>query len=192
MFEEWKRAWRDAVANFWRELDDAGPGVGSERIAAMRRDARAARAELDRVAEELNRARAQFAEERKAEEDCRRREGLARRIGDEETARIAAEYAARHAERAAVLEAKVRAIEAELAMRRRDVEEMEAALRQLEAATGPGGAAHGPGGAVDGGGGAGVFEDDAISPEFRRMERAAREREAERRLEELKRRMSRS
>src|SRR5690606_5812923 len=155
-------------------------------------DARAARAELDRVAEELNRARGQFAEERKAEEDCRRREGLARGIGDEETARIAAEYAARHAERAAVLEAKVRAIEAELAMRRRDVEEMEAALRQLEAATGPGGAVDGAGGAVHGAGGAGVIDDEGVSPEFRRMERAAREREAERRLEELKRRMSKS
>lgn len=184
MFEEWKQAWRDAVANFWRELDEAGPGIGSERISAMRRDARAARTELERVEEELRRARAQLAEERKAEEDCRRREGLARGIGDEETARIAAEYAARHAERAAVLDAKVWAVEAELAMRRRDVEEMEAALGRLESAAGPAGAVHGTESA-------GSLDDDATPPEFRRMERAAREREAERRLEELKRRMSR-
>src|SRR5690606_24477671 len=138
MFEEWKRAWRDAVASFWRELDEAGPGAGSERVSAMRRDARAARAELDQVEAELNRARTRLAEERKAEEDCRRREGLARGIGDEETARIAAEYAARHAERAAVLEAKVRAIEAQPAMRSRDVEEMEAALRQVDHPSGLG------------------------------------------------------
>lgn len=186
MFEEWKRAWRDAVASFWRELDEAGPGAGSERVSAMRRDARAARAELDQVEAELNRARTRLAEERKAEEDCRRREGLARGIGDEETARIAAEYAARHAEHAAVLETKVRAIEAELALRRRDVEAMESALGKLEAASGAASAVHGSGSV------GGVDDDDTMPPEFRRMERAAREREAERRLEELKRRMSKS
>ncbi|HEX7119532.1 MAG TPA: hypothetical protein VF212_12130 [Longimicrobiales bacterium] len=182
MFEDWKQAWRDAVANFWRELDDAGGAAAdAERIAAMRRDVRAARAELDRVAAELGRARDQLAEERQAEQSCRRRERLARGIGDDETARIAAEYAARHAERAGVLDRKVRAIEDELALRRRDVEEMESALRAVRSAA----AAPEVGGVDD----PATAGDEAAEREFRRMERRAREREAERRLEELKRGM---
>ena len=82
MFEEWKRAWRDAVASFWRELDEAGPGAGSERVSAMRRDARAARAELDQVEAELNRARTRLAEERSVAEVAGAVEALA--AGDAE------------------------------------------------------------------------------------------------------------
>ncbi|HEX7120199.1 MAG TPA: hypothetical protein VF212_15500 [Longimicrobiales bacterium] len=197
MFEQWKKAWRDAVASFWQELDDTDGAAAPERLAAMRRDARAARAELERVTAELERARGQLAEEREAEQRCRRRESLARGIGDEETARVAAEFAARHAERTGVLARKVDAIEAELALRRRDVEEMESALRAVEAAgAAVGGAAGAAGGGGSGGapnaGGAGeplTEADAARDREFRRMEREAREEEAERRLEELKRRM---
>lgn len=181
MFEHWRQAWREAVENFWTELDRDG-GASRERIAAMRRDVRRVRGELDRVLADLARSREELAEERSAEQSCRRREALARDIQDEETARLAAEFAERHAERSSVLERKVQALEAEAEMRRRDLGEMESALREVEAATerlGGDRASADP-----------LSEDDTPEArEFRRMEREAREREAERRLEELKRRM---
>lgn len=181
MFEQWKQAWREAVKNFWRELDrEDDVGAAGERVAAMRRDVRSARAELERVLADLSRAREQLGTEREAEQSCRRRESLALGIGDAETARLAAEYAARHAERAAVLERKVQALEAEAELRRRDLGEMEAALRDVEAtAEALGGRpTYDP-----------LSDDDPRGEEFRRMEREAREQEAERRLKELKRRM---
>lgn len=199
MFEDWKRAWRDAVESFWRELeDDEGAAPTPERAAAMRRDVRAARSELESVVVDLTRTREQIEAERAEEQRCLRRESMARGIGDDETARIAAEYAVRHAERAGVLERKVEALEDEIRLRRRDVEEMESALRRVEAGSGAAGGV-GPGGAGSatgaGAGGAGMprdpltAEDEARDREFRRMAREAREKDAERRLEELKRRM---
>src|SRR5690606_30176561 len=100
MFEDWKQAWREAVANFQRELEDE---PGDETTRAMRRDERKAADALRRLDAELAAARSNAAAERSEEAVCRRREGLARNAGEEETARIAAEFAGRHAERALVL-----------------------------------------------------------------------------------------
>jgi len=183
MFDAWKQAWRDAVKNFWQELEPEAHGADpARRIGAMRRDLDAARAELDRIEADLARARRQLAEERESESTCRRREELARGIGDDETARIAAEFAARHAERAAVLDQKVRALEAEHALMRRDFQAMETAFASAAAEAGPG-----PAPSLDSPGV--VPDDDPRGEEFRRLEQEARERAAEARLEELKRRM---
>jgi hypothetical protein len=186
MFDAWKQAWRDAVKNFWKELEPEAYGADpARRIGAMRRDLDAARAELDRIEADLGRARRQLAEERESETTCRRREELARGIGDDETARIAAEFAARHAERAAILDQKVRALEAEHALMRRDFQAMESAFATAaaEAGTdsGPAPSLDSPGVVPD--------DDDPRGEEFRRLEPEARERAAEARLEELKRRM---
>ncbi|HEX7049700.1 MAG TPA: hypothetical protein VF188_05760 [Longimicrobiales bacterium] len=173
MIETWKQAWRDAVENFWRELR-AG-AEGEERAAAMLRELRRARAEARRAEAELARARHQLAEEREAERICRRREALARDIDDIETARIAADFAARHAERAAVAEQKVQALEAEQALRESDLREMAAQLEALDPAAG----SH-------------TADDPLEDPaerEFQRLDQDARERAAAERLEELKRRM---
>ncbi|MGH7443924.1 MAG: hypothetical protein ACREKM_03565, partial [Longimicrobiales bacterium] len=113
MFEDWKQAWRQAVENFQRELDD---DRGDDATRAMRRDERTTADALPRLDSELATARKNAAAERTAESVCRRREGLARNIGDDETAAIAAEYAERHAERAAILERKADVLEAERAL----------------------------------------------------------------------------
>src|SRR5690606_28629127 len=105
MFEDLRKAWREAVENFRRELDSDDADVGGgPRISAMRRDLDTADRELRRLRAELSRAKRRLEEEQKELEVCRRRESLARGIGDEETAEIARRFAEKHAERAAVLE----------------------------------------------------------------------------------------
>ncbi|NLG61637.1 MAG: hypothetical protein GX539_05285 [Candidatus Cloacimonetes bacterium] len=184
MFEDWKQAWREAVANFQRELEDE-PGDATTR--AMRRDERTAAESLRRLDAELAAARRNAEAERNEEAVCRRREGLAVKVGDTETARIAAEYAERHAERAVVLERKIEVLEAERLLLLGDLERMRAALRERgvepRVESGTGGPSFEPSSGPD------LREREREEQRFRRMEREARERAAEERLEELKRKL---
>lgn len=189
MFDAWIRAWKDAVENFRRELDPELYGPASHRMTdAMRRDIATARHALHRVERELDTTRRDLARELENEENCRRREQLARGIDDLETAHIAAEYARRHAERAAVLRRKVDVLTAERDLLRRDLDAMLASIQQLD----PGSdlpprdadaSRFGPTTHPD------IDDDDGIEADFDRLNRQARERAAEARLEELKRKL---
>ncbi len=230
MFEELRQAWREAVDNFYRELGtDAPEGDVAGRLAGMRRDHAAAEKAVQRVHAERRRAEVELAREREEEATCRRRQQMAARIEDEETAGIAAEFAERHGRRAVVLEQVVVALTAEWELRTTDLSEMRQALEEAEsrlradpppgslghagggnggagagaASAGPGdsGAGSGSGGAFDpraagGSSDAGSspfardpFQDEEREKVFQRMEKEARERAAEQRLEELKRKM---
>lgn len=174
MFDELRRAWREAVENFRRELhaeDDArDPDLG--------RDIASARSDIRRLEAELRETRARLAAEREAEQTCVRRERLALQIGDMATASIAADFAARHRERAALLERKEAVLAAEHALRARELFELEelASRRRLD-----------PDGSI---GWSGATLGDGVDPgPFDRLEKDARERAAAARLEELKRRM---
>ena len=173
MFEEFRRAWQEAVGNFWREVraEEGGSDAG------VYREVGRARTQLERLDAEIGETRRRMMEERKQAEVCDRRERMARGIGDAETARVAAEYGARHRERAAVLERKAEALEAERSLCRRDLDEME---RVLQASGRP-----------DPGRIAEELDRDPHEAEFRDLEDASRDRAAEERLEELKRRMGR-
>lgn len=177
MFDEWKKAWRDAVDNFRREAGLAEAGAGA---AGAVREVYGARAALRQLELEARRAARELAREREEEETCRRRESMAARIGDAETARIAADHAARHSERAQILARKVEVLEAELGLRTRELREMET----MVAAAGGDTTADAPPRSV-----ADPGAREREDTDFHRMERAARERAAEARLEELKRRM---
>jgi hypothetical protein len=173
MFKAWKQAWKEAVDNFRRELDPER--YGAARAAAMRRDLARAESELERLEGDLARSRSALEAERAEEARCRRQEALATNIADHETARLAAQYAARHAERAAVLEQKVHALEAEHALMQRDLEQMSATLGTVAPDPAPDTPL--------------ADEADRNDADFHRLEQEARERAAEARLEELKRRM---
>lgn len=177
MFEDWKHAWRQAVDNFRRELgtDEAGPEAAGG--AGTRRELTMARSALRKLDYELRRAEEELERERREEATCRRREGLARDIGDEETARLAAEYAARSAECVAVLARKVEVLGAERDLRGRDMEAMEQIARDRQ------GLVVGPEPAPE------PDHAEREAAEFRRMERSAREKAAQMRLEELRRQM---
>jgi len=180
MFEDWKKAWQQAVQNFQRELAADEPETVPH-VAAMRRDVAAARNALARLSQDLADARAEAAREREEEQTCIRRQHLAERIGDRETADLAASWAERHAQKAAVLEHKAEVLAAELDLRRSELQQMEAHVAQAAASIGAAPSAEAP--RTTAPPRSDQVRDDA---EFRRLDREARERAAEARLEELK------
>jgi len=128
--------------------------------------------------------------ERRELETMRRRKGYAAGINDAETLTLAEKYEAHHAERVAVLERKLDAQEAELAIAEREVAEMTAELKQATLGI-PGAPSINQAAAAE----ADAILDDSsnIASELDAMGRArarsAREADAEQRLAELKRRM---
>jgi hypothetical protein len=179
MFEDWKQAWRQAVENFHREAGDGTSGA-PPRIRAMERELTSASGALGRLDEEIARTRRDHEKEREAEQVCRRREALARDVNDGETVRLAAEFAERHAQRAAVLERKIAVLDDARELLSRDVGEMRRMLADVAPDADP---------RVADGNAASRADDGASAHEFSKLEREAREREADQRLEELKRKM---
>ena len=133
MFESLLSAFREAVKNFKDELhrDDVPEAVDSL-LRGMRVEASEARSRLHGLEDGIRRARAEAAREAGEVETCQRRAKMARAIGDEETARIAAEYATRHERRKQVLELKASALEQEMELLRTDSEEMLVKIRAAE------------------------------------------------------------
>lgn len=169
MFREFKRAWKQAVDNFWQELEaDGGQDAAYREVARVRN-------QLDELEDAIADTRTRLAHETEQVDICVRRKRMADDIGDTETARVAAEYRERHSERAAVLEKKLEALEAERRLCRRDLQEMEKALQEgrLQSARAE-------------------LEDLNRHPaedSFRNLEDSDRTRSAEERLDELKKRM---
>ena len=134
--------------------------------------------------------RARLEAERRELVTVRRRRELAAGISDAETVAIAERFEAQHAERSAVLEAKLAAQEAEVALLDRDLADMTAQLKAASAGAGDGPAPRGPTDAE-----LGLPDDAPLRGELnelrRASERAAKEREAEDRLAELKKKMGR-
>jgi hypothetical protein len=181
MFNDWKQAWQQAVENFQREMTDGASGTGPS-VRAMEREIVSARGALAKLDDEIRRTDRAAAAEREGEDVCRRREALAREAADEETVRVAAEFAARHAQRAAVLTRKLAVLQEERDLLARDVDEMQRVIATAAPATaGPAAPRERMSPTRD--------EDAARDREFSNLERDARERAAAERLEELKRRM---
>lgn len=147
-----------------------------------------ARLGLDDLRAGLDKTRERLAGEERELETTRRRKQLAEGINDRETVDIAAKYEQMHTERVDVLRQRVAAQEAELALAERDVASMSSELKAVLAGTDS--AVHAAVGDA-----AGEVPDDAsklrdeIDSMGRARERADREADAARRLDELKRRM---
>lgn len=143
-----KEAFREAVDNFREELnrDSIGPGTGAvdRSLAGMRKEVSAAEAYLDRLETEIRDSAAEAEREAAEVATCRRREAMARKIQDEETARIAVEYATRHERREQVLRRKVAALQEELVIRREEAQEMRTTLEQANGLRNAAGAGDGP------------------------------------------------
>lgn len=133
MFENLRSAFREAVDNFNRELGrDDVPEAVSKLLSAMRDEVTEAKTRLRDLEEGIERARAEAAREARDIETCDRREAMALKIGDEETARVAAEYREKHTARKNVLEKKAAALEEELRIRRAEIEEMLDKIREAQ------------------------------------------------------------
>ena len=98
----------------------------------MKREAADTKAEIRRLEEAIRGAMENAEKEKSSGKTCRRREKLALDISDEETARVAREYAEKHEHRRSVLEHKALALKEELDMRQEEFQEMIEAIKDAE------------------------------------------------------------
>lgn len=150
-----------------------------------------ARLGLDDMRDALAKARQRLAAEERELETVRRRKQLAEGIGDRETADVAAKFEQQHAEHVEVLRQKVAAQEAELSLAEKEVGEMSAELKAVLSGGSIGGVGAGPVRAdgLEDMDTTGASLRDEIDSLGRNRDRADREAEAARRLDELKRKM---
>lgn len=133
MFQDLLDAFRQAVENFKSELNrDQVPEAVDRLVTAMRKELQATNEEVDRLKEEIRTTLQTSEEERKEAATCKRRQELAQKIGDEDTAEVAGEFADKHERRARVLERKALALQEELELRQGELQEMEATVREAE------------------------------------------------------------
>ena len=134
MLKNLQSVFRDAWQAFHAELGRREPeDEVAELLRLMRREMVDARAALPVLDEAVRETEAELTAERKAIEQCLRRQKMAERIADAETARVATEFAERHQARAEVLEQKLDAVRAEREMRGREVEEMMRRYKEADA-----------------------------------------------------------
>jgi phage shock protein A len=133
MFDDLRAAFKEALDNFNKELSrnqvpetvDKLLGNMKDEIAEEKAQVAAVQAQLEKTLPEIERSIEQA-------ETARRREEMARKIDDQETATLAAQYAARHAGHRQVLEKKAAALREELAFREKTVEEMFARFHEAK------------------------------------------------------------
>lgn len=134
MFDNLRRAFREAVDNFNRELDrDAVPETVDQLLKGMQGEAVEAKTALEGLKKQLAVARKRSADEARNAEVCKRRESMARDIGDTDTADVAATYAEKHDARSKVLSDKATAIEAEIRLQEAEYSEMLSQIRKARA-----------------------------------------------------------
>ena len=133
MFENLRDAFREAIANFKEELArDEVPGTVDRLFLGMKSELAEAKALVASLEKQIEEARVQVTRDGDEGATCRRRGDLARKVGDEETARIAFEYAVRYERRRVVLERKVVALDEERAIRAVEAQEMAERLREAQ------------------------------------------------------------
>lgn len=133
MFENLRHAFREAIDNFKEELSrDEVPEVVDGLLRQMHREVTDAKAHLSALEDQIKKALELAELEEREVQTCIRREAMARRIGDEETAGIAADYARKHEKRKAIQERKALALREELEMRRGEVEDMLGKLKEAQ------------------------------------------------------------
>ena len=133
MFENLRDAFLEAIANFKEELArEEVPGTVDRLFLGMKNELADAKKRLAALEKQIEHARIQVKRDRKEEVTCRRREEMARKVGDDETARIACEYAERYERRRAVLERKVLALDDERVLRAAELREMAERLSEAQ------------------------------------------------------------
>jgi len=134
VFEDLRRAFREALDNFQQELNrDRIPGSVDRLLSGMVDEVTDAKANLADLEAQRDKAQAAVRHETTEIATCDRRENLAKEIDDQETARLAKEYGDRHRRRKEVLEAKAAALGQEIDLRRGEVDEMMEKLKEARA-----------------------------------------------------------
>jgi phage shock protein A len=134
MFENLRNAFREAIDNFNKELNrDEVPDVVDGLLKQMHEEVTDAKAQLFTLEEQIKKAIQLSEMEGKEVATCRRRESMARKIGDEETARVAAEFAEKHEKRKEIQARKALALREELELKRSEVQDMIVKLKEAKA-----------------------------------------------------------
>ena len=182
MFERWRDAFQAA-------LDAAGPGDVREAAARMREAVIEAKVGVREIRDAVSRTDAELVAERQRLADTERRGRLAGEIQDKETADVAERFAAKHRERVAVLERKAAAQRDELALAERELGEMQSQLEQAVKGRSGAGSTEQAWRDIEAAGGTRPGTD--LKDELLRsdIDRTQREADAQRQLEELKKRM---
>jgi hypothetical protein len=150
---------------------------------------------LDETRDQLRLAERKLEVERRELETVRRRKELAAGINDAETIKVAERFEKQHGDKVAVLEQKIAAMTQEVALAEREVEEMKAEIRTAMIGGPAAGAAGAAGledpleGVLDEDQAASNNVRDEIDALARQRARADRDADADRRLEELKKKM---
>jgi phage shock protein A len=134
MFDDLRAAFREALENFNKELSrDQLPETVDRLLGGMKSEIVDEKAEVANLENQLEKTRAQIKRVSEEESTARRREEMARRIEDTETAKLAATYAAKHQAHREVLEKKATALQEEVEFRHRTVNEMYDRFHEAEA-----------------------------------------------------------
>ncbi|MGE0158446.1 MAG: hypothetical protein AB7T31_03485 [Gemmatimonadales bacterium] len=148
MFDDLRDAFREALENFNKELKrDRVPETVDELLAGMTRELTDELAQIRGLEADLERTVATATREKDAAAVNRRREQMAKGIGDDETAALAAQHAAKNEGHHVVLEKKAQAIREEIAFRRQSFDEMSLQLEEAKKKRGSLGASAGRTGA---------------------------------------------
>ncbi len=186
MFENLRQSLNDLMARATK------PEERRDALARMKDSLVHAKLGVEDLRTGLARTRDRVAQERRELETVRRRKTLAEGIQDRQTVELAAKYEAHHAQRVEVLERKLAAQEGELALAERELEEMTAEFKRHAIGAVPPASTAGappPDPLAAETGEAAREELDALA---RERNRAVRDEDAARRLEELKRRMGKT
>lgn len=134
MFENLRNAFREAVDNFNKELGrDDVPEVVDGLLRQMHEEVTDTKAQLFTLEAQIKKAIQLSEMEEKEAKTCRRREEMALRISDEETAKVAAEYAEKHERRKEIQARKALALKEELELKKTEVEEMLVQYKEAKA-----------------------------------------------------------
>jgi phage shock protein A len=131
MFESLRQAFREASENFRTELNrDRVPEAADRLLRAMESELVDVRVQLDELRTQIDRTIAAATREEEEARTCLRREELALRISDEETAAVARDFAAKHLRRKDLLAEKASVLQRELSDRELELEEMTGQLKE--------------------------------------------------------------
>ena len=131
MLESLRDAFRQALKNFHSELNrNRVPEAADRLLRAMKDELVELRRRTKELQSELEAVREEARHEQEATKTCLRREEMARKIGDEETASVARDFAEKHLRRHEILSEKAEVLGEELADRDKNLDEMMLQFRE--------------------------------------------------------------
>ena len=133
MFEDLRRAFREGIDNFNKELNrEHVPETVDKLIKGMVDEITDAKSGLSELENQIKKALIESEKEKGEAQTARRREQMANEIGDAETAMIAASFVEKHEQHQTVLEQKALALKAEFEFREAGIEEMMSKIKEAK------------------------------------------------------------